>query len=321
MKSKIVSSFKDKKVLLVGDVMLDIYNHCNIVGKALYANVPEVEEIKSVISFGGNGLVASNILELGGNLTFLSVIGADEDAKYYDSFTHPKMKKFFLVDKTRKTTVKKRWYAGERALLQANRVDNHNLSKVLEKKIIKLINIHAKKVDVIVVMDPQHGLMTKGLIDHLKKISHKFNKPMYVDTQISHRKSNHHLYTGIDCMFLNEKETKAIYPKFNIKKSEQSLLAIIKKLKLKNIVVKLGSRGSVAIFNGQYIKSAPYKVKAIDTCGAGDAFLAAFSMGDRNDPIKSLKIANIWGALSTTIHGTIPPRRKKLIGFLKEHKL
>lgn len=313
MKPDIIGSFKDKSVLLVGDIILDIYIYCNVVGQALYAVVPEVEEIRSVISFGGNGLVASNILELGGNLTFFSVIGADEDAKYYDSLVHPKLKKFFFIDKTRKSTVKRRWYADGKALLQVNKVDNHDISPDLEKKIIKSIEQHVRNTDVIVIMDPQHGLLTKGLINHLKKISKKFKKPMYVDVQISHRKSNHHLYHGVDCMLLNEKEARAVYPKFDIKKPEHTLQAIMKKLSLKNIIVKLGSRGAIAMFGDQYIKTRTYKVKAVDPCGAGDAFLAAFSLGDRKLPEESLKIANIWGALSTTIHGTIPPKKKDLI--------
>lgn len=90
----------------------------------------------------------------------------------------------------------------------------------------------------------------------------------------------------------------------------------MKKMKLKNVVVKLGSRGSIAIFNGQYIVTRPHKVKAVDVCGAGDAFLGAFSLGDRNNPEESLKIANIWAALSTKIHGTMPPRKKDLIRSL-----
>ncbi len=310
---KIIKSFKDKKILLIGDTILDIYIYCNVVGQALYAAVPEVEEMRSVVSFGGNGLVASNILELGGNLTFFSVIGADEDAEHYDSFVHPKLKKFLFVDKTRKSTVKRRWYARGKALLQVNKVDNHDISRDLEKKIIKLIEQHVRNTNVIVVMDPQHGLMTKGLINHLKKISKKFKKPMYVDGQISHRKSNHSLYAGVDCMLLNEKEAKAIYSKFDIKKPKQTLSTIMKRLRLNNVVVKLGSQGTIAILNGRYIKTRAYKVRAVDLCGAGDAFLAAFSLGDINRPEESLKIANIWGALSTKIHGTIPPKKKDLI--------
>jgi|SRR3989344_2121537 len=310
---KVLGSFKNKNVLLIGDAMLDIYTYTTVVGQALYAAVPEVEEISSTISFGGNGLVASNILELGGNLTFFTVIGADQDAKLYDSFAHARLKKFFFIDKTRKSTVKRRWYAGNRALLQVNTVDNHDISRNLEKRIIKSIKPHIKHADVIVVMDPQHGLLTKGLINYLKQASRKFKKPMYVDGQISHRKSNHHLYAGVDCILMNEKEARAVYPAFNIKKPEQTLLAIKKKLRLKNIIVKLGDRGSIAILNDRYIKSRSYKVKAVDTCGAGDAFLAAFSLGDVSRSGESLTIANIWGALSTTIHGTLPPKKKDLI--------
>ncbi len=318
MKLDIIRLFRDKRVLLVGDPILDIYIYCNVVSQALYAPVPEVEETKSVVSFGGNGLVASNILELGGSLTFFSVIGDDEDAKYYDSFTHPRLKKFFFVDKTRKNTVKRRWYADGEVLLQANKVDNHSINPELEKRIIKSIELHVKKADVVVVMDPQHGLMTKGLVNYLKKVSKKYKKPMYVDVQISHKKSNHYLYRGVDGMFLNEREAKAIYPKFDVKKPQQTLLSIMKKLRLSNVVVKLGNRGSISVFNGRYIKSQPHKVKAVDVCGAGDAFLAAFSLGDRDYPEESLTIANIWGALSATIHGTKPPKKEDLIRALRK---
>src|SRR3972149_6635628 len=193
MKLDIIKSFKDKRVLLVGDTILDIYIYGNVVGQALDAPVPEVEEGKVNTFFGGNGLVASHILELGGHLTFITVLGADEDAKYYDSLVHPKLKKIFLVDNTRRTTVKRRWYDGWKKLLQVNKVDNHDISVSLEKK----------------------------LLGHIER-------------------------------------------------------------EVKNVDVKLGSRGAIAIFNGQYIKSQPYKVRAVDVCGAGDAFLAAFSLGDRS---------------------------------------
>ena len=313
MKLDIIKSFKDKRVLLVGDTILDIYIYGNVVGQALDAPVPEVEEGKVNTFFGGNGLVASHILELGGHLTFITVLGADEDSKHYNSFVHPRLKKIFLMDDTRRTTVKKRWYDGWKKLLQVNKVDNHNISASLEKKLSGYIGKEAKNVDVIVIMDPQHGLLTKGLINHLKKISKKFKKPLYVDVQISHKKSNHHLYRGVDYMLLNEKEARTVYPKFDIKKPEQTLATIMKKLNLKNVIVKLGSRGTLAVVNGRYIKTRAYKVRAVDPCGAGDAFLAAFSLGDRSRPEESLKIANIWAALSTKIHGTIPPKKKDLI--------
>ncbi|MBI4117383.1 MAG: hypothetical protein HY451_01740 [Parcubacteria group bacterium] len=312
----IIGSFNRKKVLLIGDTILDVYIYGKIVGQALDAPVPEVEEENSRISFGGNALVASNILALGGTVFFISVIGADDDAKYYDLLKHPRLKKIFLVDKTRKTTVKRRWFADGKKLLQVNNVDNHAIGKNLEKKVGNLAGRYLSKADVMVVMDPQHGLLTKNLIKHLLRLSRKYKKPFYVDAQISHRKSNHHLYKGVDCMFLNEKEAREFYPRFDFTKPEKSLDFIRKKLNLDSVVVKQGKHGSLALFNGAFIKNKALKVNAVDVCGAGDAFLAAASLGDKRQPEDTLKISNFWASLSTTVHGTIPPRKKDLIKAL-----
>ena len=313
MKLDIIESFKDKKVLLVGDAILDIYIYCKVIGLSLDAPAPEMEEKKSSVFFGGNGLVASHILELGGDLTFIIILGNNEDAKYYDSWVHPKLEKIILTDPTRKTTVKRRWFGNGKKLLQVNNVDNHYLSSALEKKIIKLVESNAKNADIIVIMDPQHGMLSRRLIENIVRISKKHKKPLYVDVQVFHRPSNHHLYKGADTMFLNQNEAKTVYPKFNLKSPAQSLRAIRRKLELNNVVVKLGARGSVALFDNQFIKTKLHKIKAVDVCGAGDAFLAAFSLGDRSYPEESLKIANIWAALSTKIHGTITPKKKALI--------
>ena len=119
-----------KKVLLIGDTILDVYIYGKVIGTSPDAPVQEVEETETKVFFGGNGLIASHILELGGDLTFITMLGADEDAKYYDSWTHPKLKKVFLIDPTRKTTVKRRWYDGLRKILMDKMVFTHLFSSL-----------------------------------------------------------------------------------------------------------------------------------------------------------------------------------------------
>lgn len=319
MSLDIVHKFNDKRVLLVGDTIIDIYTYCNVVCQALYAPIPEVEEVRSNISFGGNSLIATNILELGGKVTFVSVVGDDSEAKYYSSFTHKNLKKFFFVDKSRKTTVKQRWFADGRPLLQVNSVDNHDISLELEAKIFEVLEREVKKVDVIVVMDPQHGFLTRNMIAKLLELSKRFDKPLYVDVQISHRKSKHIQYRGADTFFLNRKEAKAIHPGFTPGRSRQLLKEIARRLKTQNVVVKLGEKGSVALLGGRYIVTKAHSVEAVDVCGAGDSFLAVFSLCDREMPEHSLDIANVWGGLATTIHGTVPPKREALVKVFEEH--
>lgn len=299
--SDIIKSFGKRKVLLVGDTILDVYSQGREVCKSSDSQAVEVEEGKISVSFGGASLVASNMLELGAKVIFFSVVGCDEAAKHYDDFKNPNLQKHFFVDKERPTTVKKRFWVSGQKLFQVNQVNNDYISTGLEKKIIREMTPLMKNIDVMVVLDAQHGLLSKELIADLLKLSKKYQKPMYVDSQISHRPSNHYLYREADCLFLNQKEARAV--------NTDSLK--------NNYIIKLGEEGSRARFNGKRFEAAPYKVKAVDPCGAGDAFLAAFSLGERNAVTESLTVANTWAALSTKILGTIPPKKQDLINILK----
>ncbi|MBI2450057.1 MAG: hypothetical protein HYV47_00815 [Candidatus Nealsonbacteria bacterium] len=310
-KLDIIKSFKDKKVLLVGDTIIDAYIYGRKVGKDLdYPLVPQVKEIDVFRTFGGASLVAANMLEFGAKVFFVSVMGADKNAEYYNDFVRPKLKKFFIVDKDRKTTTKSRIFADGKKMLWLNQVTDGEINSDIEKKLINAIKPLIKEADLAVVADNQHGLLTKNLIDNLIKLSKQYHKPLYVDSQIGYKPGKHHLYKGADCMFLNRREAKAVDPKIDINKIKD-------KLGVSNVVIKLGAKGARALFNGSYIESVPYKVKVVDPCGAGDAFLAAFSCGDRRYPQESLNIANIWAALAVTVQGTEPPKKQDLINTIK----
>ncbi len=63
-----------------------------------------------------------------------------------------------------------------------------------------------------------------------------------------------------------------------------------------------------ALLGGRSWRSAAAKVTAVDTCGAGDAFLAALCLAGIDDPETALAMANRWAGFSTLIHGTDPPQ-------------
>lgn len=310
---EIINSFENKRILLVGDVILDAYVYGKAVCKSLDTPTIEAEEVKTAVTYGGVGLIANNILELGGAVTLFSVVGDDQEGKYYDNFLHSKLTKKIVIDGNRKTTVKKRYWIDGYKLLQLNQVTNEPINFEIEKEILEMMEGQIQQADLIFTLDAQHGLMTPGLIKGILELSQKYNKPWYVDAQISRAGSRHMLFGGCDALFLSQGEALAIDNNFNVYQAEQSLFLLKNKLKINNVIVKLGENGSIALFNNKFIKSKPYPVQAVDTCGAGDAFLAAFSLGDRVRPEESLEIANVWAALSTTIHGTVPPEKKVLL--------
>jgi ribokinase len=74
------------------------------------------------------------------------------------------------------------------------------------------------------------------------------------------------------------------------------------------IVTTLGERGAEISDNTSTLAVAPYPVNAIDTVGAGDAFVGALCAElARGKTIEhAARIASIAGALATTIHGAVP---------------
>lgn len=312
----ILRTFDSKKILVIGDAILDSYVYGRAVCKSLDTPTIESEEDREIVTFGGAGLVTSNILELGGSVIFFSVIGNDKNSDYYDGLNHEKLIKNFIIDKNRKTTIKKRFWIDGYKLLQINSVTNNDIDADLEKKIITFIESFIKEVDIVFMLDAQHGFLTEGLIGKIIDFGKKYGKPVYADSQISHKQSRHHFFKGIDCFFLNLNEALAIDPTFN-QNERESFERIKKELNVHNLVVKLGAKGVSAFFNDKLINIPAYPVNVVDTCGAGDAFLAAFCLGERNFPEESIEIANKWAALSTTIMGTTPPRKIDLIKILK----
>jgi len=309
-KLEIVKSFEKKKILLIGDTILDVFVYGEAVKLNFDAPTPEAEEISVDKFFGGASLVASHLLELGGSVFFASVVGDDKDAKEYDALKHPNLEKIFFVDKNRKTTVKRRFWVDGYKLVQMNQVSNHNIEESLEKDILQKVEPLFSQADAIIVSDNRHGLLTQNLIAQLISLSQKYQKPLYADCQINNQPTDkHHFYHGADCLFPNQKEAKLISPALDFKE-------FVEKCGVKNVVIKLGAKGAMALFGGNLINIPGEQIETVDTCGAGDAFLAAFSLGNRNFPTESLAIANTWAALSTTLKGTAIPKKQDLINII-----
>jgi ribokinase len=121
-------------------------------------------------------------------------------------------------------------------------------------------------------------------------------------------------------MCLNLREARCIDPAFEPAPHAASFATLVRELATRQIVVKLGDAGALAL-NGDSISSAPAAtVSVVDTTGAGDAFLSAFclarTLDSGGDPASALALANAWAGLAVQVHGTVPPSRADLLAML-----
>lgn len=311
-----VESFTGANVLLIGDTIVDEYVYGTVLGTSAETPTIVAKELETKTFLGGAFLVARHLLALGATVKFCTLVGVDPHANIVKAFAAPKFTLLPVTDEGRKTTVKKRFWVDNYKLLQFDQLDNRPYAD-LDSLLPKLTEA-IRAADTVVVSDYRHGLMSPAVIEAVVRIAKEAKKTLYVDSQVSQSAANHTLYRGADVLCLNLKEARAIDKTFEPKAdmSASDFSGLMEKLGAGNVIVKLGEKGAMAWINGKFAQADAISIKVVDTCGAGDAFLAAFCLGGLNEPTTSLAIANRWAGLSTTIHGTVPPKLDELRDLL-----
>ena len=275
-------NFENKKIVVIGDSILDQTIVTTPVGISLESPTLKVEETFSDVTLGGAANVAKNVLALGAKCTYVSPVSKDEYYPNYGSWAHPNLH-FKKLWSLHKNTVKIRvWVekSGESyKYLQVNRTSNHH--PVMPWGIKETI----KDADVIVLVD--YGLGMFGNVKNIITEAKRYKIPVIASSQMSDKDNRYALFRDADYLCMNESEAESCpFPFIGC--------------------VTLGSKGCCWV-GSQSISHKGFEVEAKDPCGAGDAFLAALSLCLDNINEKSLAFCNAWAALSTTKVGTVQP--------------
>ncbi len=90
------------------------------------------------------------------------------------------------------------------------------------------------------------------------------------------------------------------------------------------VVVKLGTRGAMLVSGQTAVHLPGFEVRAIDTTGAGDAFVAGFAIAllEKKSPAEAVRFANAAAALSTMAVGaqSAMPNREQVNALIQQSK-
>lgn len=304
----LLASFAQRRILLIGDTIVDIYTYGTALG--ISAETPTIVARKNKVthSLGGAALVCRNLLELGAAVAFITLVGDDDKSALVSGFSAPKLDLIAFAEAGRATTIKHRFWVDGYKLFQLDNRDDRFIGDAAASTVAGHVERRLNWAEAVVISDYRHGLLSPAVVERIVGICRRAGKPVYINSQISQAAGNHALYRGGGVMCLNLKEARSIDPAFAPAKEAAAFAALRRALDTDRIVVKLGAEGAIMLDGAEVSRADAVKVDVVDTCGAGDAFLAAFCLARTVGEREPLRFANAWAGLAIETHGTTPPR-------------
>lgn len=273
---------EEKKILVIGDIILDEYVYTQALSKSPKEEIISVKENSRVIYSGGVLATANHLASFSNNITLLSVI--DKNNKRDTNFILKNKKNITnlkLYESDIKNVKKKRYLdENKKKLFQSNIVSFNEIPSKVEVKIINFLRKNLKKYDLVLVNDFGHGLMTKKIIDTIEKLSN------YLCVNVQTNSANYgynffYKYKKVNYLTLDEPEARlAVGDRFC--KIEELAKKILKKINATFVSVTYGQNGTYVVSNQkkniEIIYMPAFTNQAIDTMGAGDAYFAISSI-------------------------------------------
>jgi rfaE bifunctional protein kinase chain/domain len=163
---ELTGKFEGRRIIVLGDVMLDEFVWGKVRRISPEAPVPVVEIDRETVALGGAGNVTSNLAALGAHPIQLGVVGADLDAgRLRSAFDGLGVASHGLVvDAARRTTLKTRIIAQHQQIVRADRESRAPLAAETENKLIDVFRGEIESADALVVSDYGKGLLTPRLL-------------------------------------------------------------------------------------------------------------------------------------------------------------
>ncbi|MEW6055581.1 MAG: PfkB family carbohydrate kinase [Bdellovibrionota bacterium] len=299
-----LEKFKDLKVHVLGDTIIDSYTYGTVIGGMTKTPTFSVKYERQVDFVGGAAIVSKHLRRAGAQVKFTTVLGNDA----LKNFVLEDLKKEgiecdAIIDKTRPTTQKNAIIAGGYRLLKLDKLDNRPIStKILEKF---KTSLSSSQTDAFVFSDFRHGIFSRATIPDLTAALP--SGPLRVaDSQVASRWGNILDFQNFDLITPNEREARfALGDQDSVVRP--LALDLYRQANCKCLILKLGERGMITYRQRGHREDDPrafftvdtFAERIVDAVGAGDALLAYSTLA--MIATKSEVIASILGAMAAAV--------------------
>ena len=322
-----LKKFNKINILIIGDMVADVYLKGNISRVSREAPVLVLEHAGEKVVPGGAANVVHNVATLGGQAFAVGLIGNDKAGSGLRDILNDKNVDTtgLIVEENRPTITKTRIIAGGSATVsqQIVRIDQEMKSPILsqtEESFINILKQVIDKIDAVVLSDYGSGMLSDKIRSFIIESCQEKNIKTIVDSRYDILK-----FEGVSFVKQNEAEAaKAVG--FELTSEDAVVTAgkiLLEKLQAEGIIISRGEQGMSLIQDNGEIHHIPVvdKSEVFDVSGAGDTAVAAFilAIASGAKPVEATKIANFAAGIAVRKLGTATVSNEELNEVLGEY--
>jgi D-beta-D-heptose 7-phosphate kinase/D-beta-D-heptose 1-phosphate adenosyltransferase len=312
----LLDNFKNARVALVGDIMLDRFIYGDVTRISPEGPVPVLRVRGEEEMLGGAGNVFANLAALDTRVSLFTVVGQDDigdkiagiirDLGGDDSG--------LVREESWPSTLKSRFIAQNQQLLRVDHEKTYNLSKATQNLLYKKISDLLDNMDVLVLSDYGKGLLTPDFVRNLIDLAQEKNVPVLVDP----KQKDFGCYRGATIVTPNKKELAEASGKTSLQldgEVEEAARVLLDAHDIGAIIATRSADGiSVIPKDGEATHHRTPSIEVYDVSGAGDTVVAVVAsvIASGGSLADAAKLANKAGAIVVSKLGTATVTREEL---------
>lgn len=312
---QLVSSFAQRSLIVVGDIMADEYLYGQVKRISPESPVVVVAVQREEMKPGGAANVANNLHALGARVWLVGLTGEDEMAKQLNRSLEDAGIDTCAVlqDPTRPTTRKTRVVAQRQQVARVDREKTHPPDAALQDKMRRAIEERLVEADAVLVSDYRKGTLTEELVRGVVQKAISLGKPVIANP----KPGSAPWFAGASALSLNQIETEDFTgPLPTSPKAFEAVGAALRaKLEIQMLITTLGPRGlAYWMADGEHRHVPAHALEVFDVAGAGDTSISALALAliSGATPLEAARVANHAGACAV---------RKLGVAIVSPHEL
>jgi D-glycero-beta-D-manno-heptose-7-phosphate kinase len=276
---ELITAMRDRKIVILGDVMLDEFVWGDVTRISPEAPVPVVDIRRESVHLGGAANVLANVVALGASACVVGVIGKDSAGERLRASlkeaSQSQPDDYLVVDADRPSTTKTRIIAHNQLVVRADREQRRPVNGATEKSIVDSLNQALQDADAFVVSDYDKGVVTANILAQILPAAYA-RIPVLIDPKIR----NFAHYSPASLITPNHHEALRMT---NLEEDSDEGLhdaarAIRQKLACDAVLITRGDRG-IMLLEGENdpVFVATTAREVYDVTGAGDTVIATLA--------------------------------------------